>query len=154
MLALYSAWLIILTTLSMECISWLLHKYLFHGPLWFIHQTHHNRTAHSSFELNDIFSLFFALISICLIFIGAYISSSIYLSIGFGITLYGLIFFIIHDGLIHQRYGIWNKVSNNYLKQIQRAHQRHHMHPYKQPSEEFGLFFLIGRKYWHDVFFS
>jgi len=37
----------------MEIISWILHKYLFHGPLWFIHKTHHARTLHSTLELND-----------------------------------------------------------------------------------------------------
>jgi len=139
----------------MEIISWTLHKYLFHGPLWFIHKTHHDRTVHSTFELNDIFSLIFTLISIRLIWIGWFRPSSVHLGIGLGITLYGLIYFIIHDGLIHQRYNLWfNKPSNVYLKQIQRAHQRHHIHPNKIPSEEFGLFYLIGKKYWRDMFMT
>jgi beta-carotene 3-hydroxylase len=144
--------IIIITTLSVEIISWVLHKYLFHGPLWFIHKTHHDRTVHSSLELNDIFSLMFASIAIALIYIGWFTPSLIHLGIGTGITLYGLIYFIIHDGLIHQRYSSWNiKPSNGYLKQIQRAHQRHHMYPHKSPSEEFGLFFIIGKKYWRDM---
>lgn len=143
----------IITTFSMEIISWVLHKYLFHGPLWFIHKTHHDRTLHTSLELNDIFSLIFTSVSIILIYIGWFRPSPIHLGIGFGITLYGLIYFVIHDGIIHQRYPFWNnKTSNKYLKQVQRAHQRHHMYPNKFPSEEFGLFFLIGRKYWQDMF--
>ncbi|CAF2896569.1 unnamed protein product [Rotaria sp. Silwood2] len=146
--------LILITTISMEFISWFLHKYLFHGPLWFIHKTHHNRTLHATIELNDLFSLIFALISMVLIIIGVWISSPVPHAIGLGITLYGFIYFIIHDGLIHQRYRLWNKISNNYLKQVQRAHQRHHMYPNKQPSEEFGLFLLFGRKYWNDIFIS
>jgi len=137
----------------MEIISWILHKYLFHGPLWFIHKTHHAQTLHSKLELNDIFSLMFALIAIAFMYIGSFTPSLLHFGIGFGITLYGLIYFIIHDGLIHQRYLFWNiKISNTYLKQIQRAHQRHHMHPNKSPSEEFGLFLIIGRKYWRDMF--
>ncbi|CAM4772629.1 unnamed protein product [Rotaria magnacalcarata] len=115
---------------------------------------HHNRTIHSSLEFNDMFSFLFASIAIGLIFIDYSTSSAIYLSVGLGITLYGFIYFIIHDGLIHQRYAFWNKTSNSYLKQMQRAHQRHHMRPHKQPSEEYGLFLLISGKYWHDVFFS
>ena len=150
---LYNLSLILITTFAMEIISWILHKYLFHGPLWFIHKTHHNRTLHSTLELNDIFSLMFALISIVLIYIGWFTPSSTYLGIGLGITLYGLIYFIVHDGLIHQRYPFLNtKPMNTYLKQVQRAHQRHHIHPNKSPSEEFGLFFIIGKKYWRDVF--
>jgi beta-carotene 3-hydroxylase len=153
MLVLYNLSIILITTLSVEIISWTLHKYVFHGPLWFIHKTHHARTLHSTLELNDIFSLIFTLISIVLIYIGWFTPSSIHLAIGFGITLYGLIYFIVHDGLIHKRYPFWNmKASNAYLTQIQRAHQRHHKYPDKSPSEEFGLFFIIGRKYWRDIF--
>jgi beta-carotene 3-hydroxylase len=92
----------------MEIISWILHKYLFHGPLWFIHKTHHNRTVHTSLELNDIFSVVFTIISITLIYVGWFTPSPIHLGIGFGITLYGLIYFIIHDGIIHQRYSFWS----------------------------------------------
>lgn len=153
MSTLHNVSLVLLSTLMMEIISWILHKYLFHGPLWFIHQTHHNRTHHQSLEFNDIFSLIFSLISILLIWIGWHTPSDVHLYIGAGIALYGLIYFIVHDGLIHQRYPLWNlKPSNGYLRQVQRAHQRHHIHPNKAPSEEFGLFFIIGRKYWRDVF--
>ncbi len=153
MSVLHNLSLILITTFAMEIISWILHKYLFHGPLWFIHKTHHDRTLHSTLELNDIFSLIFTLISIAFISIGWFTPSSIHLGIGLGITLYGLIYFIVHDGLIHQRYPFWyTKPSNAYLKQVQRAHQRHHIHPTKAPSEEFGLFFIIGKKYWRDMF--
>lgn len=153
MSTLHNVSLVVITTLMMEIISWILHKYLFHGPLWFIHQTHHNRTLHQKLEFNDVFSLMFTLISILSIWKGWYTPSDVYLYIGLGITLYGLIYFIVHDGLIHQRYPLWNtKPSNGYLRQVQRAHQRHHTYPNKAPSEEFGLFFIIGRKYWRDVF--
>ncbi len=149
---LHNTCIILITTISVELFSWFLHKYVFHGPLWFIHKTHHDRTVHSALELNDIFSLIFAIISIVLIYVGWFAPSPVHLSIGLGITLYGFIYFIIHDGLIHQRYSSWNKTTNAYLKQVQRAHQRHHMHPNKTPSEEFGLFLIIGWKYWRDMF--
>jgi beta-carotene 3-hydroxylase len=151
---LYNIWLVLITIISMEFVSWILHKYLFHGPLWFIHRTHHARTIHSSFELNDIFSFAFASVAIVLIYIGWFTPSPLHLAIGFGITLYGFIYFLVHDGLIHQRYPFSTKTSNVYLKQIQRAHQRHHIHSNKSPSEEFGLFFIIGRKYWRDMFIT
>jgi len=140
------------TTLSMEAISWTLHKYLFHGPLWFIHKTHHNRTVHTKPELNDIFSLMFAIVSFYLICFGWFQSFSIHFSIGIGITLYGTLYFIIHDGFIHQRYSFLKiTLSNNYFKQIQRAHQYHHTFPNKTPSEEYGLLFIIGKKYWQAI---
>ncbi|UJR08840.1 hypothetical protein I4U23_013094 [Adineta vaga] len=136
----------------MEVISWFLHKYIFHGPLWFIHKTHHIRTLHPSLELNDIFSCIFATIAIAFIYIGCVSYSPTYFSIGIGMTLYGLIYFLIHDGFIHHRYTSWNKTTNIYLRQIQRAHQRHHVFPFKAPSEEFGLFLIIGQKYWREIF--
>lgn len=145
---------ILITIIGMEFISWFLHKYLFHGPLWFIHRTHHARTYHSTLELNDIFSLIFALMSILLIHIGWFSPSSIHFAIGLGTALYGCMYFIIHDGFIHQRYSFLNKTTNVYLKQLQRAHQRHHLHPNKTPSEEFGLFLIIGGKYWRDMFIT
>jgi beta-carotene 3-hydroxylase len=143
---------ILLTLIGMELFSWFIHKYLFHGPLWFIHKSHHARTLHSSLEFNDLFSLMFASVSIALIYIGVHQSSDIHLAVGIGITIYGLVYFLVHDGLIHQRYPLWNKTSNAYIKQVQRAHQRHHVHPDKAPSDEFGLFFIIGRRYWRAVF--
>jgi beta-carotene 3-hydroxylase len=152
MLELHHVSTVLLTLIGMEVFSWLLHKYIFHGPLWFIHQTHHNRTVHNSLELNDIFSVGFASLAIAMIYIGYHTPSPVHFNIGLGITIYGMIYFIIHDGLIHQRYPIGNKTSNAYIRQVQRAHQRHHIHAHKAPSEEFGLFFIIGRKYWRDVF--
>ena len=143
---------IVLTLIGMELFSWLIHKYLFHGPLWFIHQTHHNRTVHTSLEWNDVFSAGFGLLAIGLIYSGCFTPSTLHLAMGLGITIYGMVYFVVHDGLIHQRYPFWNKTSNAYLKQVQRAHQRHHVSPYKNPSEEFGLFFMIGRRYWREVF--
>lgn len=141
------------TVIGMEIFSWFIHKYLFHGPLWFIHKTHHETTNHKQIEFNDMFSCAFASASIYLIYSGVFTPSLTQLAIGIGITVYGMIYFLVHDGIIHQRYSTWQKTTNPYLRQVVKAHQSHHASPYKTPSEEFGLFLIMGRKYWHDVFF-
>lgn len=133
--------LIILTIAAMEALSWTMHKYLFHGPLWFIHKTHH-QPRHSWFELNDIFSIIFASVSLYLMWLGHF-KLDCRLWIGIGISLYGGIYFIFHDWFIHNRFKAF-KTHNRYLRNIRRAHKLHHKSTEKWPAEEFGL--LITQK--------
>ena len=54
---------------GLEIMSILMHKYLFHGPLWFIHKSHHEKRT-GIFERNDLFSFFFTFLGLGLIFWG------------------------------------------------------------------------------------
>ena len=54
---------------AMEGIAYLMHKYLMHGALWVLHESHH-RPRQGVFERNDLFGVFFALPSIVLIYLG------------------------------------------------------------------------------------
>jgi beta-carotene 3-hydroxylase len=85
----------------MELMSWAMHKYLFHGPLWFIHKTHHQQ-RHGWFELNDLFSIGFAALALWLMWAG-HITLDYRFWIGTGISIYGTIYFIFHDWFIHNR---------------------------------------------------
>ncbi len=135
---------IILGTLAgMESFSWFIHKYLFHGPLWFIHRSHHQQRS-GWFEFNDIFSVLFAIISVYLMWMGR-IDLDIKFWIGVGITVYGIIYFIFHDWFIHNRFQSF-KTDNSYLLGIRRAHKIHHKSTEKSPAEEFGLL-LASKKY-------
>jgi len=137
---------IILGTLAgMEAFSWFIHKYLFHGPLWFIHRSHHQQRK-GWFEFNDIFSLLFAGISVYLMWMGR-IDLDIKFWVGIGITVYGIIYFIFHDWFIHNRLKSF-KTQNSYLLGIRRAHKIHHKSTEKNPSEEFGLL-LASKKYFN-----
>ena len=124
------------TIAVMELLSWAMHKYLFHGPLWFIHKTHH-RQKHSWFEWNDLFSMLFAGIALWLMWLGHFILDYRFW-IGTGISLYGIIYFIFHDWFIHNRFKAF-KTNNKYLLRIRRAHKIHHKSMEKKPAEEFGL---------------
>lgn len=140
----YVVIMIALGFIGMEIMGWVIHKFIMHGPLWNIHKTHH-QSSKSFFESNDIFSLFFGSIAICLIFLG--LGELDYrLWLGIGISLYGLCYFILHDILIHRRLNLLKKPTNRFLSAIFKAHQAHHMSNKKDKSVSFGLF-IVDRKY-------
>ena len=138
--------IILLTIASMEAFSWFIHKYLFHGPLWFIHKSHHVERK-GWFEFNDVFSLLFASLSLYLMWQGR-TDFNVKFWIGLGISVYGVIYFIFHDWFIHNRFKSF-KSSNSYLLGIRRAHKIHHKSIKKNPSEEFGLL-LASKKYFQS----
>lgn len=129
---------------GMEAASWLIHKYLMHGILWGIHQTHHRKSRHF-LELNDVFSLMFGGVSVWLIVDGVNTLAPTFW-IGLGIALYGLLYFILHDVLIHRRVRTPFKPVNRYLVAITKAHQMHHKSPERDGAESFGLL-LVHPKY-------
>lgn len=131
------------TLLAMECISWAMHKFLFHGPLWFIHKSHHQERS-GFFEWNDVFSLLFGGISIFLL-LSNFEQKGLLFWIGAGIAAYGIIYFVFHDWFIHNRFKAF-KTNNWYLLGIRRAHKIHHKSTQKNPSEEFGLL-TASKKY-------
>lgn len=137
--------LIILGFAGMEIFSYLVHRFLFHGIFWQIHQTHHK--PHKFFlELNDIFSIIFALVSI-----GLMLSGNVFaFPIGLGIAIYGLVYFITHDFFTHRRFLPFGS-KNKILLTIRAAHQRHHQSIEKQGFEPFGLFIFNFRKFFKKV---
>jgi beta-carotene 3-hydroxylase len=135
--------IILLTVAAMEAFSWFIHKYLFHGPLWFIHKTHHQQKQ-SWFELNDLFSMLFAIVALWLMWLG-HLTLDHRFWTGAGISLYGVIYFVFHDWFIHNRFKAF-KSTNQYLLGIRRAHKIHHKSLEKDAAEEFGLL-MVGRKW-------
>lgn len=125
---------------AMELAGWAIHRYLMHGPLWAIHKTHHQPTK-SFFELNDLFSVLFGSVAVMLIFRG--VDSFDYrFWLGVGISLYGLLYFILHDVWVHRRLKWFGKPRNTFLKGIFKAHQAHHRTNQRDEAESFGLFFV------------
>ncbi|WP_026952598.1 sterol desaturase family protein [Algoriphagus mannitolivorans] len=124
----------------MEFSGWFIHKYVMHGPLWMIHKTHH-QPSKSFFELNDLFSLLFGSIAVALILVGA--SGLDYrFWIGIGISLYGVLYFFLHDVLVHRRLKWFDRPKSHFLKAIFRAHQAHHKTNQKDDAVSFGLFLI------------
>ncbi len=60
-----SLWIftVLVTFIFMEFMAWFSHKYIMHGFLWSLHKDHHIKDHKSWFERNDLFFIFYALIS-------------------------------------------------------------------------------------------
>jgi beta-carotene 3-hydroxylase len=137
------------TFFIMEGITWLTHKYVMHGLLWFLHEDHHQPTP-GFFEKNDAFFLIFAIPSWLCIMLGLQNQYYWVAAIGFGIALYGLGYFIVHEVIIHQRFKWFTRSNNTYVKTIRWAHKMHHKHLGKEDGESFGML-LVAKKYWDKV---
>jgi beta-carotene 3-hydroxylase len=129
--------LFLLTVVAMEGVAFLMHKYLMHGPLWFIHESHHRREK-SRFEFNDLFGVFFAVPSIILIYLGTHGSPTL-LAIGLGMTAYGAIYFGFHDVIVHHRIPHRIRPKGRYLQRIIKAHHIHHASRGKDGAVSFGF---------------
>ena len=127
----------------MEGVAWFTHKYIMHGLFWYFHKDHHTRDNEGFFEKNDFFFLVFALPSMLLIFL-AWESTTFdpRLWIGFGISVYGFAYFLVHDIFIHQRFKILRRSNNAYLRAIRKAHKVHHKKMTKEDGECFGMLWV------------
>ena len=133
----------------MECVTWLTHKYVMHGFLWWLHEDHHRPGKHF-FEKNDAFFFIFAIPSWLCIMLGGMQQAWWVVSIGTGIALYGVAYFLVHDVVIHQRFKWFTRSNNGYIKAIRWAHKMHHKHLNKEDGESFGMLF-ISKKYWNKI---
>ena len=131
--------------LSMECVAWLTHKYIMHGIGWFMHRDHHQKETTGFFERNDFFFLIFAIPGIIGLLIGMRYHFNYLFWSGFGITLYGCAYFLVHDIFIHQRFKLFRNSSNVYFKALRRAHKMHHRHLTKEDGECFGMLWVPMR---------
>jgi beta-carotene 3-hydroxylase len=132
----------IATFLLMECVTWLTHKFVMHGFMWYFHEDHHQPQYKNWFERNDVFFVVFAVPSILLFYFGFQDGLNFLFFIGLGIFFYGLAYFLVHDVLIHRRFKWFNKTNNKYLVGLRKAHKVHHKHLGKEEGECFGMLFV------------
>lgn len=138
----------LVTFISMEAVAWTAHKFLMHGWLWNLHEDHHVKQP-GFFEKNDSFFLIFAVPSALGFILGSATSYTFLFFIGLGILLYGIAYFLVHEIFIHQRFKIFTRSNNRYLKAIRKAHKIHHKHLGKEDGECFGML-LVPFKYWKE----
>jgi beta-carotene 3-hydroxylase len=143
-------WIVVFiaTFLGMEFMAWFTHKYVMHGFLWVLHKDHHLKDHKSWWERNDLFFVFYAVVSMYFFMVAEF---QFAVAIGAGIAGYGLAYFLVHDIFIHQRFKLFRKAEHWYAKGIRRAHKIHHKHLGKEDSECFGMLipplrFLKNRK--------
>ena len=140
---------LIASFIIMEGITWLTHRYVMHGFLWYLHKDHH-QVQPGFFEKNDLFFIIFAVPSIVLIYFGTFNNVWWMQSIGFGIMTYGIGYFLVHDVIIHQRLKWFTRINSTYVRSIRWAHKMHHKHLERHDGESFGML-LVHKKYWDKI---
>ncbi len=135
--------------LLMEGITWLTHRYVMHGFLWYLHEDHHNKRP-GFFEKNDAFFVIFAIPSFLSILVGTLVPIYWLQAIGFGVMAYGFAYFLVHDIIIHQRFRLLTRSQNTYVRTIRWAHKMHHKHLGKEEGESFGML-MVHKKYWEKI---
>ncbi|GJM27784.1 MAG: beta-carotene hydroxylase [Cyclobacteriaceae bacterium] len=143
--AVLNAGIVVGAFLTMELVAWFTHKYVMHRFLWSLHQDHHVADD-GFFEKNDGFFLLFAVPSFLLCYYGSLGGFDYRFWIGIGILLYGMVYFLVHDVFIHQRFKIFRKTDNTYLRALRKAHKVHHKHLVAENGECFGML-LFPLKY-------
>ena len=139
----------LLTFCMMEGVTWLTHRFIMHGFLWYLHEDHHKKGT-GFFEKNDWFFVIFAIPSWLCIMLGSMNQVYWVVAIGAGIALYGFAYFLIHEIIIHQRFKLFTRSNSKYIKAIRWAHKMHHKHIGKEEGESFGML-MVAKKYWDKI---
>lgn len=130
------------TFCAMEFMAWFTHKYVMHGFLWSLHKDHHHKNHNTWWERNDLFFVFYAVVSMSCIMLHDPITFWMGEAIGLGILAYGIAYFVVHDIFIHQRFKLFRKANHWYARGVRRAHKIHHKHLGKSKGECFGMLFV------------
>ncbi len=137
--------IILITFIFMESVAWFLHKYVMHGFGWYLHEDHH-RYKKGRFQKNDLFGLFFSVLSFILILTGFFGGFDIRLPIGIGVACYGIGYFVVHDIFFHRRIRIKHRPKSTYMKRVLNAHSTHHQKSKEHDGICFG-FLYANKKY-------
>ena len=132
------------TVAAMEGVAYAAHRWVMHGPGWFLHRSHHRPRA-GHWEWNDLYAAIFAVPSIALIHGGmqaGWWPGCIW--IGAGIAAYGVIYFGFHDVIVHRRLPTRYLPSSAYMKRIVQAHRLHHVVETRGGAVSFG--FLVASR--------
>jgi len=132
--------IVLATVVVMEVFVTWVHRYVMHGPGWSLHRSHHAQNR-AGFELNDIYSFGFSLMGFAL-FVGSVLTGGgILVWIALGYTLYGLLYFVVHDGLVHHRLPLSWRPKSGYLHRLLVAHHLHHRFAERLPAVSYGFLY-------------
>lgn len=130
--------IVLLTIGSMEIAAYALHRYVMHGFGWGWHKSHHE-PRHGWFEMNDLYALVFAGVSIAFFALSDLWQPAFW--IGVGTIIYGLLYTLLHDGIVHRRFGFVHAPRRGYLKRLVQAHRLHHAVHEREGAVSFGFLY-------------
>ncbi|KAF5960029.1 hypothetical protein HYC85_001238 [Camellia sinensis] len=125
------------------------HRALWHASLWHMHESHH-KPREGPFELNDVFAITNAVPAIALLSYGFFhkgLLPGLCFGAGLGITVFGMAYMFVHDGLVHKRFPVGPIANVPYLRRVAAAHQLHHSDKFN--GVPYGLF--LGPKELEEV---
>lgn len=121
----------IVVAVAMELWAALLHGRAWHAILWRVHRSHH-RARRGRFEANDALSVLHAPIAIVAILYGCRaevgVLREIVFGVGVGMSVFGVAYFVVHDGLVHGRLPVAALARLPYFARVRDAHLEHHAH--------------------------
>ena len=129
---------VILTVVAMEGIATAVHRHVMHGWGWGWHRSHHE-PSESRFERNDWYAVIFGLLSLGLFVAGDRWPALWW--VGFGTLVYGLLYFLVHDGLVHRRVPFPKTRLSGYAKRLVQAHRLHHSVHGREGAVSFGFLY-------------
>lgn len=129
--------IVLLSIILMEIFAWAVHKYVMHGIGWGWHESHHRETD-GPFETNDLYAVCFSVIAAALFIAGSLWWAPAWF-IALGLTIYGLLYAFVHDGLVHQRWPFFVKARGRYMKRLVQAHRLHHAVHTRDGAVSFGF---------------
>ncbi|KAJ0098511.1 hypothetical protein Patl1_20208 [Pistacia atlantica] len=125
------------------------HEALWHASLWHMHESHH-KPREGPFELNDVFAIINAVPAIALLAYGFFhkgLVPGLCFGAGLGITVFGMAYMFVHDGLVHKRFPVGPIANVPYFRRVAAAHQLHHSEKFN--GVPYGLF--LGPKEIEEV---
>lgn len=130
--------IVIGTVILMEAVAAAVHRHIMHGWGWGWHRSHHE-PAGQRLERNDLYALVFAAISLVLFVLGE--RWPILWWVGVGFVVYGLLYLLLHDGLVHRRLPVRITPRRGYLKRLVQAHRLHHAVKERDGAVSFGFLY-------------
>ncbi|MFC7704463.1 sterol desaturase family protein [Plastorhodobacter daqingensis] len=132
--------IVLLTVAAMELIAYATHRWIMHGPIgWGWHKSHHEDHDHL-FEKNDLYGLVFSVLAFLLFLAGGLWWPTLWW-VALGMSVYGLIYFVLHDGLVHQRWPFRYVPRRGYFRRLYQAHRLHHAVEGRDDCVSFGFIY-------------
>lgn len=126
---------------AMELMAYAAHRWIMHGRWgWGWHESHHQPRT-TTFERNDLYAVVFAILSIALFAIATLTGTAWLFWLAAGITAYGLLYFLAHDGLVHGRLPFRIVPKGGYLQRLYQAHRLHHAVDGREGCVSFGFLY-------------
>jgi beta-carotene 3-hydroxylase len=137
-------WLLAITLLLvsvalMEAAAWAVHRFIMHGWGWGWHRSHHS-PRERLFERNDLYGAIFAAISMGLFLVLPLIWPPLWWAAA-GTLVYGLLYTLLHDGMVHRRLPWLRAPRRGYLKRLVQAHRLHHAIRERDGAVSFGFLY-------------